>query len=342
MAQSTNFLSQHAVSWLNPGDLGVRTFFVISGFLITTLLLREIDRTGTISLRAFYARRALRIFPAMYVYVAFVIICAVFGWIELGGGDIFHALTYTTNYSDRPSWFVGHLWSLSVEEQFYLLWPAVLFFSGRARSMKIAFAVMLLVPAIRIVEASFPQTGLLMFHSFETSCDALAAGCLLAGMRDVLARQPLYTKFISSPAPLLLPLGILLGSMSFVHPRAQFLLGATAENICIALLIDYVVRRPRTIAGRLLNVGPLVYIGILSYSLYLWQEFFCTQFRFPGIWWRSFPVNLGLALCAALGSYYLVEQPFLRLRGRFRTAPVLTPRPSSGAPPLQEFVGERT
>jgi peptidoglycan/LPS O-acetylase OafA/YrhL len=338
LEQSTHFFSQHAVAWLNPGDLGVRTFFVISGFLITTLLLREIDRTGTISLRTFYIRRALRIFPAMYAYIGFIALFAAFGWIELGRNDLLHALTYTTNYTTHPAWYVGHLWSLSVEEQFYLLWPATLFLTGRVLGMRIALMVILVVPLIRIFEASLPQTGLLMFRSFETSCDALAAGCLLAGVRDSLGAQRLYLRFLWSPFPLLLPLGILLGSMSFIHPRVQILVGAVAENVCIALLIDFVVRRPETFAGRILNARPCVYVGVLSYSLYLWQEMFCTQFRFPNIWWRSFPFNLGLAFCAALGSFYLIEQPFLRLRARFRMARVMPQKPLSVAPADGEWV----
>ena len=108
------------------GNYGVRIFFVISGFLITGLLLKELTKTGRISLKSFYIRRTLRIFPAFYVYVLTVVILAWAGILILLPGDLLHAVTYTMNYHMVRSWWLNHMWSLSVEEQFYLLWPTVL------------------------------------------------------------------------------------------------------------------------------------------------------------------------------------------------------------------------
>jgi peptidoglycan/LPS O-acetylase OafA/YrhL len=102
------------------GSFGVRIFFVISGFLITGLLLNERERTGTISLPDFYVRRAYRILPAAYVFMLAMIAAH---WHALSWSSIFAALTYSSNYLHEKNWVLGHLWSLSVEEQFYLLWP---------------------------------------------------------------------------------------------------------------------------------------------------------------------------------------------------------------------------
>lgn len=111
---------------LGLGEFGVHVFFVISGFLITGLLLDELARTNRVDLRRFYLRRALRIFPPYYTYLAVVFLLALAGALQLAPRDMAHGLTYTSNYYPARSWFLGHTWSLSVEEQFYLLWPAVL------------------------------------------------------------------------------------------------------------------------------------------------------------------------------------------------------------------------
>ena len=122
---------------LGIGDyshLGVVVFFVISGFLITRLMLLERARTGDVSLKRFYARRALRLFPAMYTYIACVCLLWVFGVLHLHARDIWHALTYTVNFLPDRAKPIGHLWSLSNEEQFYLLWPCTFILLGPRRS----------------------------------------------------------------------------------------------------------------------------------------------------------------------------------------------------------------
>lgn len=112
--------------------LGVRIFFVISGYLITRLLLEEIRQFGNLSLPLFYARRALRILPAFLLFVAALVILNRLAVIKLPPGDLLLVLTYTVNFNTQGCWYSGHLWSLSVEEQFYLLWPfAVRFLPAR-------------------------------------------------------------------------------------------------------------------------------------------------------------------------------------------------------------------
>src|ERR1700730_13855580 len=117
----------HALKPFNhAGNIGVRFFFVISGFLITTLLLKEKSQTGTISMKKFYQRRILRIFPAAYVFIAVMGLLASLGWIALRRGELFYAASFTMNYHDFHAVWLGQLWSLAVEEQFYLLWPALM------------------------------------------------------------------------------------------------------------------------------------------------------------------------------------------------------------------------
>ena len=150
---------------------GVQAFFVISGFLITTLLLKERSATGRIDLLAFYRRRTLRIFPACFLYVSVVALVGHIGYLG-------YAYSYTMCYAGqgRP-WLLGHLWSLSVEEQFYLLWPFVLALAFTLHRL-VAIAVVLAAPIARLV---FWDYGLRDIDEyFPAVADSIAAGCLLA------------------------------------------------------------------------------------------------------------------------------------------------------------------
>ena len=122
----------------NLGNFGVKIFFVISGFLITYLLLCEHEKTGHINLKQFYIRRTCRLFPAFYVFILCMALAHYIGWIELWPGDLIHAATYTMNYHHERSWWLNHAWSLAVEEQFYLLWPFILLCVGRINARNFA------------------------------------------------------------------------------------------------------------------------------------------------------------------------------------------------------------
>src|SRR5262249_59476597 len=102
------------------------------------LLLSEAAATGRIHIGRFYLRRTFRIFPPYYVFILALAVAQLAHWMELAPGDLFHTLTYTSNYHPTRSWYVGHTWSLSVEEQFYLLWPALLVVLGRPRPFPLA------------------------------------------------------------------------------------------------------------------------------------------------------------------------------------------------------------
>ena len=299
---------------LEWGMLGVRVFFVISGFLITTLLLAETDRTSTIDLRTFYRRRALRIFPPYFAYLACLALFAAIGWVEVPAGSFVRAATFVSNYSSALGWHLGHTWSLSVEEQFYLLWPAALLLAGRRRGWMVALAVVLTCPMIRVAEYHLLGESLGISHRFETTADALAIGCLLAYVRPWLGTNAFYARVRASGAPYLLPLVILGGASLGRHPHLEYMVGIPVANLSIALLIDWTVRTPSTVLGRLLNTAPLAFVGRMSYSLYLWQQPFLN--RGSSAWFAASRVNLLCAVFVGALSYALIEQPTLRLRHR--------------------------
>jgi len=298
-------------------SFGVRIFFVISGFLITDLLLREQAGRGGISLRRFYLRRVFRIFPAAYVFIAVIALCgSVFSLIRLNPHDLLFAATYSTNFNLHRSWYVGHLWSLSVEEQFYLLWPAVLALLGVTRGLKVATMVIVVSPIIRIlVWYLAPGWRGGIDEIFPTIADPLAVGCYLAIQRSWLWEQRWYRRVLESPWMLAVPLVALAANVTRGHPRFSFVIAEPIMNFGIAMTLDYCMRHGTSAVGRFLDWRPMAFVGVLSYSLYLWQQPFLN--RDGSALWNVFPVNLALAFLFALASYTLVERPFLRLKDRF-------------------------
>ena len=303
-------------------NTGVRVFFVISGFLITSLLLNEQERTSRISLKDFYLRRIFRIFPAFYFYIAVAVLLVVLGRVAVKPGDLLFAVTYLSNFHHDHAWYVGHLWSLSVEEQFYLLWPAVVAFSSRKTAIRVAVAVMLTAPLFRL----YFYYGTQVAHEgvgkiFPTIADALAAGCLLAYFQTELAQNARYQRFKASPLFAVVPLVVVAALFTFDHPMVNFAVGQTAMNIAIAMCIDWTISRPNNALGRLLETRPFVFVGVLSYSLYLWQQPFLNRYMHSVF--TQAPLNLICAFAAACFSYYLIEKPFLKLKKRFAADSVI-------------------
>jgi len=310
--------------WLFAGDLGnlgVRCFFVISGFLITHLLLRELRENGSISLKNFYLRRTFRIFPAFYTFLVCVALLSWLGIIVVKTADFGYAATYSINFIEKKSWAVGHLWSLSVEEQFYLLWPLCLVAAGLSRAKKIAIGTVVLVPILRTAAWYWlPEYQGILTKAFPTICDAIATGCLLACYRDRLGANERYRAFLSSGWFILVPLAVMLSNSLASHTRPDLLLGQSVRNVGIALCVDWCLRNSGSRVGKWLNLPPVVWLGTLSYSLYLWQQLFLNRGASSGF--CAFPQNLILALLCAALSYYAVERPWLKMRARlFEPAP---------------------
>ncbi len=276
----------------------------------------EYDAHGKISLKRFYARRSLRIFPAFYTYITVVCLVSALGYIHLKGTDIWHAITYTVNFLPDRSWQIGHLWSLSVEEQFYLLWPLTFSILGPRKATKATWGVVIFAIfariANRVLLIGTPYHDLEMFPMVA---DSLAAGCLLARMRGWLLGQGWYVRlFRPTWSFCLLALVLVLNRYGGYTIVAVF--GTTIINFVIAILIHRCVYCADLPVGKILNWKPLSFVGILSYSLYVWQQLFLN--RSSSAWVNAFPQNLVLAVLAALASYYLLEKPLLGLRHRLR------------------------
>ena len=293
-------------SRLLPGNFGVRVFFVISGYLITSILHSEYRKTGTISLRRFYFRRSLRLFPAAYVFIAANAALASLGLLQLNRFDIIAAFTYTSNYYDGRSYTMCHLWTLAVEEQFYLIWPFIFLWLGPLRSTTFLKWLIIVIPLLRLL---LPYAGPAL--NFVIYTDSLGTGCLLALWKSKLEESPAYGRFFT---PGWVTIAAILAFLTNYIPstKVMWLAGETSMNCCIALVVHWMIANPASPAGRFLNWPPLAAIGVLSYSLYLWQQPFST-FGMKNVL-SAFPLNLLLMFTAAILSYLLIETPFLKLR----------------------------
>jgi peptidoglycan/LPS O-acetylase OafA/YrhL len=294
------------------GKLGVAIFFVVSGFLITTLLLQERAKTGTVSLRNFYLRRAIRLFPALYVFIGVVLAFQALGIVNLLDGDALAAATHTMNFHAHREWWLGHTWSLSFQEQFYLMWPAAIAFLGVAGGLRVALGAVLAAPLLRVAFFyGWPEQRALVDQAFPAIFDGPATGCLLALLRERLWQDPRYRGLLESPFVVVVPVIVVATYLYTPFVGIELLIGLSVMNVGIAMCIDWVMRFPDSPVGRVLNSRPVKWVGAISYSLYLWQQIFLCRSHVA--WYTSFPFNLLLALAAATLSYHAVERQGMRL-----------------------------
>ncbi len=299
------------------GGDGVGIFFVLSGFLITHLLLKEHDAKGHINLGDFYLRRTFRILPPLYAYLIFVVVFCIVTHYPLHSDTILGSAFFYRNYLPGNSqWITEHTWSLCVEEQFYLLWPLILILAlwrgGKSAAAKVAVCLIALTPFLRVAHKllgfNLKVGGLL-----HTRMDALMCGCLLALLIGTPKFEAFYARFekVWWIAPLWF---LLLTGACYILFGVYFrnTIGYTLDSICIALFIVWAIRNQNSWVGRILNSRPMVRIGVLSYSFYLWQTFFIHKNN--PTWLNHFPGALGFIVIAGLLSWHFVEQPMLRLR----------------------------
>jgi len=324
-------------SALSGGFLGVDLFFVLSGFLITWLLVAEHDRYGHISYRDFYARRILRLAPALLAFLA-IFVATSFA-IRGGGkgfvsdlGDAGIALAYLSNWAmafdiHRPN-YVSHTWSLSIEEQFYLLWPvslaAILRTSARrATPAWICLTVTLGVVIYRATLAAYGAAPHRLYNGLDTRADALLVGATLALFlrlagtldRQRIGESPTFAAIAVASA---LSLGGAL-VMSYASDPALYRWKLLAVEALAAILILDAMVSPRSVVRRALEFSPLVWIGSVSYGLYLWHYPIFRLLRDAG--WQGGRLFVGGTIASLLissASYYALERPILRLKSRFQ------------------------
>jgi peptidoglycan/LPS O-acetylase OafA/YrhL len=222
-------------------------------------------------------------------------------------GQLLFGLTFLRNYYPGPYRILQHLWSLSVEEQFYLMWPFLFTRLSKQTVSRLLAGVIITAPFFRLGSVIWFQDKY-PWHT-EQVADALAWGCLLAICQYDLRANRFYQWFSRSYAPLILPFAII-AAANMSHREISAFLGKSIIFVLVALGIDVLIQRHDSVVGSIFNAGPVVWLGKISYSLYLWQQvfFFAEGNRF----YARFPLNVGLAFLCAMLSYYLIEQPAIR------------------------------
>jgi len=311
----------YAVSPTRFGTWGVPVFFGLSGVLITKLLLEEFDRTGSISLKSFYIRRAFRILPPATTYV----LCVALLGLMVSRTELVSSLLFFRNYvpTSLAGLYTTHFWSLAVEEHFYLIWPGLLVFIGIRRGLaaaaSISVALSLWMSAdyhFHIYARVFPNLNL------DTRSDlrliGLFCGCSLAFLLHGPASREWLRRHYSIWAWILLAAAFI-GCLKY-SPYLEVLW----VGILIPLLMVGTTLHPAWAISRFLDLEPVKWIGRISYSLYLWQQLFLIPSWEPkpfGII-QQWPLNIVFVMLCACTSYYVLEKPLVRvghkLAGRFK------------------------
>ena len=318
----------HSDQAIFPGGwIGVDIFFVLSGYLITSILASELKETGTVSLTNFYVRRALRLTPALLLLALFQFARSGF---SPNGSEIRTAtlisMAYLENWNMvfdfRPSPTMGHTWSLATEEQFYLLWPfALLLVIKRRPLVWIALAI------VAMMADRFAFRGHLrhLIFALDARPIGLLVGCALALLPVRLwSRVPAALPFVAMAALLAIAIG-LAGADRFL------LAGPPVGSLATAAII--VSAQPGSTITALLSLRPAVYIGKISYGLYLYSS---PIFILGEQWAVDAPYHLyeigliALIFATAALSYEFVEKPILRLKGRFRGGARAMPLAAAG------------
>lgn len=275
-------------------EIGVQIFFVISGFIITSLLLREEASNTKINIAAFYVRRTLRILPPLIFYMIGLILARYMGWITFPIETLGNAMLFTCNTGLTDcQWWVAHTWSLAVEEQYYLVWPllfATLNSKWRQGFLSISLVILMSFYAI------YPHS----WHSNFVSFACIIAGALFATRSD----WQLTVKGAAN-----LPVWIIVGMLLTVGPLISQLFRPL--QFLMPLLIIYLIFAGREIpiVGAILRSKFLQFVGSISYSLYLWQQLFLAE---PAQYNGSPIPMIGIVITVAL-SIVLIEKPSIRL-----------------------------
>ncbi len=310
--------------------LGVMLFFVLSGYLITTLLLNEKEKTGVINLKNFYVRRALRIFPVFYLYLLIVTIGYWLGKIKIPGIILAFAALYLTNYmklfittTDEPCpdyRIIGHFWTLSLEEQFYLIWPSALIIFGIVKMKNILPYILCAYPLIRVTTYFlFPQMRGQIGMMLHTMGDCIFWGCYAALVQRFHPERvqnlvSFFEKYKFIPFALLSILFLVCPLLSiYLKGAFDITIGFSIEGIVISIMLVYILT-VKPAWCNFFNNKVLMFIGVLSYSIYIWHVLFLRTSTIL----NTFPLNVIASLIVAYLSYKYIETPILKLKSKFK------------------------
>ena len=293
------------------GPLGVKIFFVISGFVICRLLIIEEATTGSVSLKAFYCRRFFRIIPPLYLYLVMVAILFSAGLIQDKVSAIVTSGLFLNDAHFMVPWFMGHTWSLAVEEQFYLVFPTMWIVTQPRWRNRVFLATFTFCVAWNQL-LSFSNWGSTVPGKTRAGFACICCGVLMAiseaRARRMAAKIPPYIVAIMMLILLLHPL--------HVNSPAKSLYDGLVTPLFIAFVLIYSIEKGHWLQF-FLRSKPLQAVGLMSYGIYLWQQLFTAPFENYFRVGRVIPYLLPLLLVIVPASYFLLEKPAMRLGKKF-------------------------
>jgi peptidoglycan/LPS O-acetylase OafA/YrhL len=334
-------------AFLRSGCYGVDLFFTLSAYLITELLMRERARTGTINFAAFYIRRMLRIWPLYFGFLGLLAITSSLPAVFYVSSVLFVGNFFSGTLIGHGAWAASAavLWSISVEEQFYLAWPLILRYCERDRLLRTGIVLWACALLGREVISASGVIGLPLWWNTFAHLDSIAAGVVLAAVGVERSHFHRYC------GPLLVG-GICLWIISALNVPFEF--GAGLRMMAAFALIapgSMAIVAGALGSARLLRSRPIVYLGQISYGLYIFHSSAiraCAN-AFGEPTWAISPMALAITIILAASSYRFFEAPFLRLKARFQSVPsgdshnrVLENRIIAGDPADADQPGKRS
>ncbi len=321
----------HGISFLNTrwfqlyGDKGVDIFFAISGILICSRLLDEESRFGHISIKHFYVRRAFRILPPALAYLLVIGLLALAGVIVVPLRQWVASAFFYRNYGRLAgvadtgvSWYTGHFWSLSVEEHFYLLLPALLLLTRRHLRVPVLLFIALAVLGNRAMQLSTRPWHMISYHT-DVRMDSLLFPAILAVLLHADRNRNKARKWFAAWPFLAI---IMVALFMLWHDTFT---QRTILALFVPLVIMGSILAPNNLFGRFLEWRPLRFVGKISFSLYLWQQLFISRlyrFQHPLGILDTWPFDIAATFVCAVLSYYLLELPLVRIGHRFASSKI--------------------
>lgn len=301
------------------GGFGVQIFFVLSGFLISSILLNELKEKSKINFKNFFARRFLRLLPPLLVFFILLGIANMNGLLMNAKDSILYAVFYIYNFVPREyySLEMGHFWSLGVEEQFYILWPFTLSFFSKIK-------IQLLVVGSLIVACCFVVMTLDHWEINTThyvgrwfipaSCPILV-GCMGAILNHHYTET--LKKWFSNTFLVVI---VILATYAFTlyAPLKIVSLGIFVQSVSVIMLLLLVYHSQEKRWVKAMEFKPLAYLGIISYGIYVYQGFFLRTGGGSELWFQQFPQNIVFTILLAILSYEFIEKPILKLKRKFQ------------------------
>lgn len=328
--------------FFSHASYGVDIFFSLSGYLICTLLLREKDRMdGRISLKRFYLRRVFRIMPPLLAFLVAVAALSAAGLLpQVTQREVVASLCFFRNYVSG-SWYTGHFWSLAIEEHFYMIIPFLLAAFRWRTALLIAVGLSAASASWRAIISNYAwfatnypwlTSSTPMFRT-ENRFDGLMNGTILAILLSRVGIRDWFSRHLTFRVTIVLGVLTVVSLLAFPsQPMRRSIVALT-----LPLFIGFTVLHAESLPGRFLELAWLRWLGVLSYSFYLWQQLFLPMTTQPAaaplVHLQSSFWSIGIALLVASLSYYCLEMPMIRVGHRLAGSPkspaVVAPKTSA-------------